>query len=102
MVKLEGIKQIVRNVGQCGMNTICNNFMIIVDWKRTEMEFMLPDGSTSVRYWQVRNVDMHETIKAFADYGCGLYSLALGNVYLKDLEGVLKITNDFFNGGERK
>ncbi|MDR2977671.1 MAG: mannonate dehydratase [Streptococcaceae bacterium] len=49
---IDNYKQTIRNLGQAGIDTVCYNFMPVFDWTRTEMEFVLPDGSTGLRYEQ--------------------------------------------------
>lgn len=49
---IKNYKQTIRNLGECGINTVCYNFMPVFDWTRTEMEHVLSDGSTGLRYEQ--------------------------------------------------
>jgi len=42
----------VARVGAAGVPVVCYNFMPIFDWTRTDLAFVLPDGSTTLTYDQ--------------------------------------------------
>lgn len=39
-----------RNLGQCGIDTVCYNFMPILDWSRTDLQVEFKDGSLTTRF----------------------------------------------------
>ncbi|MBW7921147.1 MAG: mannonate dehydratase [Rubellimicrobium sp.] len=41
--------QTLRNLGACGVRTVCYNFMLILDWARTDHRYPLPGGGTALR-----------------------------------------------------
>lgn len=41
--------QTLRNLGACGVRTVCYNFMLILDWARTDLAAPLPGGGTALR-----------------------------------------------------
>lgn len=47
----------IKRLAEAGIQCICYNFMPVFDWTRTQLDHMLPDGSTSLVYYQ-EQVDM--------------------------------------------
>ncbi|WP_274627557.1 mannonate dehydratase [Arvimicrobium flavum] len=41
--------QTLRNLGACGIRTVCYNFMLVLDWTRTDLAVGLPGGGRALK-----------------------------------------------------
>ncbi|MGH7495632.1 MAG: mannonate dehydratase [bacterium] len=47
---LDNFKNTLRHLGQCGIDTVCYNFMPVLDWSRTDLEVVFHDGSITTKF----------------------------------------------------
>lgn len=47
---IKNYQQSVRNLGSCGIDTICYNFMPVLDWARTDLHYKLNNGGESMYF----------------------------------------------------
>lgn len=69
---IENYKISLANLGKTGIKTICYNFMPVIDWIRTDLQYPWPDGTSSLYFDRIRfayfDLKILERKGAEADY----------------------------------
>jgi len=86
---LDNYTATLRNLAAEGITLVVYNFMPVLDWVRTDMRFVLPDGSESLRFDPVRFAafDIHALKRPGAEAGYTMEQRERAGAWWKSLDG---------------
>lgn len=81
-------QQTLRNLAACGIDTVCYNFMPVLDWTRTDLAWRLPDGGLALRFDQTAFAafDLYLLARSGADADYSDVEQAEAQAYLDRLD----------------
>jgi mannonate dehydratase len=92
----------LESVARAGIRIVCYNFMPIVDWCRTDLDFQTPTGSTAMRFDQVKLAafDLHvlQRRDAESDYSAEDRAMAAAHYATMDDEAIAALTSNIASG----
>jgi mannonate dehydratase len=92
----------LRNLGACGIDLVCYNFMPILDWTRTDLAYELPTGGLALRFDAdaLAAFDLHLLRRgdAQADYSDAALARARAYADRLDEDGRARLTGTILAG----
>lgn len=90
------------NLAECGLETICYNFMPVLDWTRTQLDRRLPHGGTAMSFdlidFAVFDCFILKRAGANEDYSESLYASAEQRFAQMDSASVQQLSNNIVAG----
>ena len=81
---IENYCENIRRVAEAGVKCVCYNFMPVFDWTRTQLDHVLPDGSTTLVYYQAQ-VDAVNPLESDSDLTLPGWDASYSREELRDI-----------------
>ncbi len=95
-------KQSLMNLAVCGIKTVCYNFMPVLDWSRTALDYTLPEGQKTLRFvWEdfaLFDLYILKRPNAAADYEVEIQASALEKFQRMTAKEIATLTNTVLLG----
>ncbi|MCE6988466.1 mannonate dehydratase [Dyadobacter sp. CY323] len=98
----ENYKISLQNLAKCGIKTVCYNFMPVLDWSRTALDYTLSEGQKTLRFvWEdfaIFDLYILQRPGAVNDYDEGIQESALKKLNGMSPEEIGVLTNTVLLG----
>jgi mannonate dehydratase len=99
---INNYKESLLNLATCGIKTVCYNFMPVLDWSRTKLDYTLPEGQKTLRFvWEdfaLFDLYILQRPAAFDDYEPEVQKSALAKLNAMSQEEIGALTNTVLLG----
>lgn len=99
---IENYKTSLKNLAQCGIHTVCYNFMPVLDWSRTNLNYAMPDGGKALRFvWEdfaLFDLYILKRPEAPQDYTEDVQASALAKLNQMSTDEIATLTNTVLLG----
>ena len=99
---IENYKESLRNLAFSGIKTVCYNFMPVLDWSRTSLDYTLPEGHKTLRFvWEdfaMFDLYILKRPNASSDYEPGIQESSRTKFESMSQDELAKLTNTVLLG----
>ena len=99
---IDAYRRSIVNLGACGINVVTYNFMPLLDWTRTDLAWMLPDGARALRFeWEalaVYDIEILRRPGAAEDYDPAVCDAATRRYAAMSAEDRLRLEHTIIAG----
>ena len=99
---IENYQQSLRNLAACNITTVTYNFMPLLDWTRTDLRYVMPDGGIALRFdmIDVATYDIHilQRPQAAQDYSPAVLQQAAARFAKLDQAGIHALEKNIVAG----
>ena len=101
-IYIQNYQESLRNLSACGIETVCYNFMPVLDWSRTALHYPVSSGATTLRFvWEdfaIFDLFILKRQNAEADYETEVQIAARQKFDKMTSEEIEKLTNTVLLG----